>query len=59
MDSNNSLQVLNFDELQLAAGGSVYTDMGQFYGSAARSAWNGIRDGYQYVEMRFLDWVME
>jgi hypothetical protein len=59
MDSNHSVQVLSDDELQLASGGSVYTDMGQFYGSAARGAWNGIRSGYEYVEIRFLDWVME
>jgi hypothetical protein len=62
MDSNHSLQVLSIDELQLASGGqmaSTYTIAGDFWGHTARQAWNGIRSGYEYVEIRFLDWVME
>jgi hypothetical protein len=61
MDSNNGLCVLSSDEVDLASGGlaSVYFDMGSFYGGLARQGWNGIRSGYEYVEIRFLDWVME
>ena len=62
MDSNHNLQVLSIDELQLASGGlldSTYRSMGDFFGHSARQAWDGIRSGYEYVEIRVLDWVME